>query len=70
MSKSTLKELEYTGPRENNPPKIETAFYKNSETKNVQIGDYKMDFKTTYGKTEDEDVQTMTMTLLSEGTKK
>ena len=33
----------------------------------MQIGRYKMEFKTTYGKTEEEDVQTMTMTLLEEG---
>jgi hypothetical protein len=64
LSRTAHKVLEWLGPRENQPPKIETGVYKNSQTTNVQIGDYKMEFKTTYGKTEDLDTQTMTMTLL------
>lgn len=64
LSKASLKVVEYLGPREDMPPKVDVGFYKNSQTRNVQIGDYKMEFKTTYGKTADEDVQSMTMTLL------
>ena len=56
LSKKEHKVLEYLGPREQQPPKIETGIYKNSQTKNVQIGDYEMEFKTTYGKTQDLDI--------------